>query len=120
MLFIRRHLRRFTGFAIFAMLVLAFAPGVTQARNGLASGSPWSEVCSASGAGPSAPGEHAVHLEHCPLCCQLAAAPMLPVAEPDPLPSVDGADDLPALFALAPRPLHAWAAAPSRGPPAAS
>jgi len=122
---IRRLLRRATWLSMFAMLGLALAPAGSHALAGAGPGNPWSEVCSVAGGKlvrADARGEQAgagAHLGHCPLCGHLGHAPALPMAEADDAPNPDGADFLPTLFAQAPSPPFAWAAAQPRAPPAA-
>jgi hypothetical protein len=126
---LRRHLRQITFIALFAMFGLALAPTVSHALASSGPGNPWAEICSAasgqlpvSGSNEGGPASAAggAHLDHCPLCCQLGAAPVLPSADPAELPLLDRGDFVPALFAQSPRPLFAWAAPQSRAPPSAS
>lgn len=118
------------GVATLALLLAALAPAVTSA---LASANDqhlrWTAVCTSDGARlvpvptdadgvPVAPERHVI--DHCPFCAPNApGAAILPPAA-TALPAVSGPDFVPTLFLLAPRPLHAWAAAQPRGPPSAS
>lgn len=109
------------------MLGLALAPTVSHALAASSPGNPWAEICSVAGgkvvvadaAGATgSQAEAGTHLGHCPLCGQIGSAPALPVAESAASFAIAGADLLPALFAHAPSPLFAWAAAQPRAPPA--
>jgi len=132
--FFRTRLRACTWVALLAIFGLALAPTVSHAlaSSGQGGFNPWAEVCSSNGATVSVAAAHAggkpapaapaglQHLEHCPLCGVGGHAPLLPLAPPPGFVAAAGAHFLPALFAHAPRPLFAWAAAQPRGPPSAS
>lgn len=123
--------------AIAAMLLGALLPGLSRALAAGEGGAPhWVEVCSAAGsyripvgevedtflsapdAGTDPAGSSlASDLAHCPGCCPHAGVTALP---PPELPAFDcpvGAEPVPALFLLSPRPLFAWAVALARAPP---
>lgn len=125
-LHIRRRLRSLTWIALIAMFGLALAPAVSHAlARALGAASPWSDICSASAtkaAGAAeTPGQPAngggLHIEHCPLCGHAGHTPVLPSASAAAFAAPVAAGFVPALFAHAPRPLFAWAAAQPRGPP---
>jgi len=131
--FFRLRFRAFNWVALLAVFALAFAPTVSHAlaASGQGGFNPWAEVCSTAGnavsaaaaqaAGTEAPAPAGLqHLEHCPLCGIGAQVPVLPLSPPAAFIGADGAHFLPLLFAHAPRPLFAWAAAQPRGPPSAS
>lgn len=103
------------------MLGLALAPTVSNALSAATASAPWADICSTAegGSSPAAPGDLG-HLQHCPLCCQLASAMGMPPANVVPLavPGRPARGELPA--AVVPRAPHAWAAAQPRGPPAFS
>lgn len=116
--------------AIFAMLLAALAPAITSAL-AAANGQHvrWTAVCTADGARfvpvptdadgtPVAPKSHQV--DHCPFCAPHGASVALPPPATGIVPVVAGADPVPLLFLAAPRPLHAWAHAQPRAPPAFS
>lgn len=123
--------RRVTaGIATFAMLLAALAPAVTSAL-AAANGQHvrWTAVCTPDGARlvpvptdadgvPIAPKAHQV--DHCPFCAPNAPGAALPPGTMPTVPVVSGAEPVPPLFLLAPRPLHAWATAQPRAPPFAS
>lgn len=102
------------------MLSLAVVPTLSHAIALSAGAALPSDVCSvqdslALSSDTTAPtASH--HLDHCPLCGVAAHG------APPPAPLVftlvaAPATSAPALFWVAPRPLHAWASAPSRAPP---
>lgn len=122
-----------------AIFGLALAPTVSHAlaAGGQGGFNPWAEICSAAGQAVSSAAAHAAggersapssapepaglqHLEHCPLCGIGAQVPLLPPAAPAAFAPAGGAHFVPLLFAQAPRPLFAWAAAQPRGPPLVS
>lgn len=119
---LRRRLQRVTWIALVAMLGLALAPTLSRAFAATAGFDPWAELCSTVGSKTAGgePRDAVAMPDHCPLCSHLAEAPMLPTPDVAALPSPDGADYLPALFAHSPRPLFAWAAAQARAPPSVS
>ncbi|OYY65265.1 MAG: hypothetical protein B7Y51_03190 [Burkholderiales bacterium 28-67-8] len=121
------HRRRFSAWlAAWVMLIASLAPTLSQAFHGNAGGL-WIEVCSSLGAGtpvvvdlpdphPS-PQSSLLHtMEHCPYCSLQAAA-----SAPPPTPAgvflLPLTFEVPLLFLAAPRTLHAWRHALSRGPP---
>jgi hypothetical protein len=122
--------RRMTAWiAIFAILLAALAPSISQAVN-VARGSSanWIEICTASGfklakisgtqdPGSQTPGHDGTHFKRCPFCCPHAGSAGLPPSVNLALPSADGALSLPSLFYQSPQPLFTWAAAQSRAPP---
>ena len=108
------------------MLIASLAPTLSQAFHGQAGGL-WVEVCSSLGAGTAvvvdlpdtqpSPQSSLLHsLEHCPYCSLQAAA-----SAPPPTPAgvflLPLTFEVPLLFLAAPRTLHAWRHALSRGPP---
>ncbi len=108
------------------MLIATLAPALSQAFHG-STGSLWIEVCSSVGAGtpvvmdlpdtnPASPSSLLHSLEHCPYCSLQAAA-----SAPPPTPAsvflLPLTFEVPLLFLAAPRTLHAWRHALSRGPP---
>lgn len=126
----KRHFRLTAWLAIFAMLLGALAPAVSQAMTVLGDGNlRWVEVCSGSGMAWVAvdakdvqkqDGEPAKSTASCAYCCPhagsvgLPPAPLLDVAAAG-VPALE-----PLLFLSAPRPLFAWSASSPRAPPAAS
>jgi len=122
----RRFLRKFSWIAFVALLGLVLAPTISQALATAGPGNPWAETCSMTGgksvatsvAGTDRNAAGGMHLEHCPLCSHLGAAPALPPADPCGAPLAYGARAVPAPFAQAPRPRFVWAAALARAPPA--
>ncbi len=116
-------IRRLTSWtAILAVLLLSFAPLVSQALGPDQYGA-WVEICSANGAkwvkaadgAPSVP-KSAHALEHCPYCSVHVSALGMPPSMALPMP--DGARfDPPRAFVAAPYTLHAWRSAQPRGPP---
>jgi len=109
--------------AIIAVLMMVFAPLVSQA---IGSEQAWQEICGAEGArwvsaDGSASGEPAqkspAHVfDHCPYCSLHASALGMPPAPVVVLPAVTYRD-VPPAFLAAPRTLHAWRTAQPRGPP---
>ena len=109
--------------AILAILMMAFAPLVSQA---VGADRAWLEICSASGpkfvqadAGSSnqpAKNSAAHPMEHCPYCSLHASALGMPPAPLLVLPVI-AVRDVPPAFLSAPSTLHAWRAAQPRGPP---
>lgn len=128
---LRRHRHLFARLAAVVLLLAALAPGVSRAL-AFAQGSiaPWSVLCSGAmamsmaspGADDNGSSELNRHLlEHCTLCHLAGDAPPPPPAQaPVAGPLALGRDGLPPLALRAPRPLHAWAAPPAQGPPAAA
>ena len=108
--------------AILAVLLLSFAPLVSQALGPEQYGA-WVEICSANGAKwvkadadtPSAP-KSAHALEHCPYCAVHVSALGMPPATPLLMPEA-ARFDVPQAFLAAPFTLHAWRSAQPRGPP---
>jgi Protein of unknown function (DUF2946) len=102
-----------------ALVLAVMAPTLSRAL-AFAQGTlaPWSVVCSAPGGTPMAPEGDASHrLEQC-AWCQLQLAHWAPLPVQPPLLALPLQHMLPALFLQAPRPLHAWATAQARAPPA--
>ena len=107
----------------------ALAPAMTNAL-GHTPVANWVELCSAQGtkriavnaAGePISPAEQAMqHTEHCPFCHIEHSPATLPPAPATVAPQLSAVGELPALFYAALRPLHAWAPAQARAPPALS
>ena len=108
------------------MLIASLAPTLSQAFHGHAGGL-WIEVCSSLGAGTSvvidlpdpqpSPQSSLLHsLEHCPYC-SLHAAAYAPPPTPASVFLLPLTFEVPLLFLAAPRTLHAWRHALSRGPP---
>ncbi|TDM08334.1 MAG: hypothetical protein C4K60_02370 [Ideonella sp. MAG2] len=102
------------------MLSLAMVPTLSHAIALNAGASLPSDVCSVqdpqSLGTDAAPQTASHHLEHCPLCgvATHSAPPPAPVVF---TLAAAPATSAPALFWVSPRPLHAWASAPSRAPP---
>lgn len=112
-------LRRSAWLALFAMLWLALAPTVSHALAAADGGAPWSEICSADGARgvPAEQRDASQHLlEHCPFCAVQPLAAALPSTHAAFMPDMRAHEE-PWLFLHAPRTLHAWRHALSRGPP---
>ena len=117
--------RRTTWIAVLAILMMAFAPLLSQAF-GANSSSAWAEVCSVYGTKwvkvdpgttdpqPSPASGHP--LDHCPYCSLHASTLGMP---PAPLVSLPPAVQhaVPQAFLAAPRTLHAWRTAQARAPP---
>lgn len=117
---------------ILAMIVVtlaALAPAITNAL-GHTPVANWVELCSAQGtkriavnaAGePISPAEQVMqHSEHCPFCHIEHTPAALPPAIAPAVPQTQAHQAFPALFYAAKRPLHAWAPALARAPPALS
>lgn len=102
-----------------ALVLAAMAPTVSRAL-AFAQGTlaPWSVVCTAPAGTPMTPaGDPSHRLEQC-AWCQLQQAHAAP---PPVLPQWHGPalqHLLPVLFLQAPQPLHVWASAQARAPPA--
>jgi hypothetical protein len=127
---VRKHLQRFVGLALTAMLALALLPTVAHALSFAQGGKgALAEICTPQGAQwvvveGSAPGNELPmtgihHLEDCPYCGQGASALGMPPALPTAWAANSGAD-VPPLFLHAPRTQFAWIAAQPRGPPSLS
>ena len=118
---IRRQLQRLTWLALVAMLGLALAPTVSNALSAANASAPWADICSTAegGSSPAAPGDLG-HLQHCPLCCQLAGVLGMPPADVVPLAAPGRQAQGPVPTTAVPRAPRAWAAAQPRGPPALS
>jgi hypothetical protein len=122
---VRCQLRRFTWFALFAILGLALAPTVSHALSASGPGNPWTEICSVAGGKFVSTGDSAgsqtpaadMRMEHCPLCAHGHGPDGPPPSAPAVLALPDAASFVPALFEHAPRPLFAWTAAQPRAPP---
>lgn len=125
----RVHARqRFTAWiACLAVLLGALMPAIGQAMvaAGDSSGH-WLEICTAMGLeriavtdGSDEPdgSPSDASAAHCPYCLTHAGSFALPPVELPAFPVLGGADVLPTLFFLAPRPLFAWASSRSRAPP---
>ncbi|HAT29329.1 MAG TPA: DUF2946 domain-containing protein [Janthinobacterium sp.] len=121
--------------ACFAILLAALAPSISHAiAAGKNAGSGWIEICSAAGSKfvsadqtlnsasstSSAPAEKSLHFDHCPFCSTHGGPSAPPPAVALSVPAVSGKAILPSLYYQAPRPLHVWASAQSRAPPALS
>jgi hypothetical protein len=110
--------------AIFAMLVAALAPALSQAVYRASGDLRWLEICTASGirhiavdAGPQDPGDDVTRpASACVFCSLFAAALPLPWGAPD-VPVVQG-EAVGAVFSLhLPRPRPPWADSRPRAPP---
>ena len=102
------------------MLCLAVVPTLSHAIAWSAGAALPSDVCSVNdslalaGDAPATTASH--HLDHCPICGVAAHAAPPPVPVACTLMAAP-ATSAPELFWVSPRPLHAWASAPSRAPP---
>lgn len=125
----RAHARlRITAWiACLAVLLGALMPAVGRAMvaAGDSSGH-WLEICTAMGVeriavtdGSDEPDGSPAEASavHCPYCLTHAGSFALPPVELPAFAVTGGADVLPTLFFLAPRPLFAWASSRSRAPP---
>ncbi|MBV8501743.1 MAG: DUF2946 domain-containing protein [Paucibacter sp.] len=109
--------------AILAVLLLAFAPLVSQAL-GADRYSAWVEICSAGGAkwvkadegSRPAPQPSSHALEHCPYCSVHVSALGMPPAQLLLMPQAARLEP-PQAFLAAPHTLHAWRGVQPRGPP---
>lgn len=135
-------LRRMTAYiAIFAMLVSAFMPAVSNALMRAAkSTAPWAEICSSTsiklinvnvtssdyakdaskllgGSNVAKSSSNNMHVEHCPFCCTHPTAFVLPSTAQISVPVNLPEQTLPSLFYASPTPLFVWASAQSRAPP---
>ena len=135
-------LRRITAFiAIFAMLVSAFTPAVSNAFIGNAkSNAPWAEICTSASIKlinlNGAASDYAkdatkalgtakivkstsknMHVEHCPFCCTHPASFVLPSTAQLTVPVIPFEQSFPNLYYTSPAPLFVWATAQSRAPP---
>lgn len=110
--------------AVLAVLMMAFAPLISQA---MGADRAWLEICSASGpkwvqadgsvSSESPTKRSAAHpLEHCPYCSLHASVLGMPPAPLLVLPAVSFRETPPA-FLAAPSTAHAWRSAQPRGPP---
>lgn len=129
---LRRHRGWFSRFALVALLGLALLPTLSRALAANDASGPWAELCSIGGAkrvaaaadgsgSLPAPGEAAMHLEHCPFCSLGNHLVALPSGHAvTALPTLAAGTFRPPLYAHAPHTLHAWAAAQPRGPPASA
>lgn len=127
----RRHRCLSLWLTLVAMVLATLAPGISRAK-AYADGesAPWAVVCSVlpGVAAPGAPDDSegqaekagGVMGEHCPFCMPRAGALAPPPALPGMALGAVVTADPPALFLLAPRPLHAWCSAQPRAPPALS
>lgn len=121
-----------TWLAILALLMVSFAPALSQAVQAARGGeTSWFEICSSAGTrwakaaqgtatneqAPAAPAGHL--LEHCPFCFLHLDAVPVPDLPARALAAPRARDLVPAAFVHAPRTLHAWASAQPRAPPAA-
>ncbi|HEY4081624.1 MAG TPA: DUF2946 domain-containing protein [Burkholderiaceae bacterium] len=124
---LRQDRQRFTIWvAILAVLMMAFAPLMSQAF-GAKSASGWAEICSVYGskwvkidAGTTDPQPTPVSghpLDHCPYCSLHTNALGMPPPAPVILRAVATYQEVPPAFLLAPRTQHAWRSAQPRGPP---
>ncbi len=130
MLRVRKHLRRFVGLALTAMLSLSLLPAVAHALN-LAQGDNMalSEICTPQGTqwvgldgqpvSDDTPMTGVEHLDDCPYCARASSAAGLPPALPVLLLAPSAGTSAPPLFFRAPRTLFAWASAQPRAPPQA-
>lgn len=111
--------------AIFAILMAALAPAISQAAY-RASGDPmWLEICTAYGIergspdpAPDPAGDSAQRLAKPCVYCSLFASTLPPLSQPMTVPSVrSGTDVIGEFVVLVPRPRLAWAASRARAPP---
>jgi hypothetical protein len=107
------------------MLMMALMPTLSRAfASERAAESMLLQICSVAGLkfakqpGSETSGKQADVMSDCPYCRVHADLPVLPPA-PLPLPQFKITSERPALFYLAPTPLHAWIVANPRGPPTA-
>lgn len=130
-MFARRATRRLTlWMALLAVLMMAFAPLVSQA---VGAGQAWQEICGVNGSrwiqadangntqdpqdpDSSLPSGGAHLLDHCPYCSLHADTLGMPPAALAALPALPRVHTPPA-FLQAPTTLHAWITAQPRGPP---
>lgn len=138
------HLRRATQrlIASLALAVVAFAALAPALANafGVNNMGPmaWIELCSGQGTkriavdaagdpvvsvaavdGADSSRQTAAHMgEHCPFCNIEHTPAALPLALPPTVPQTQAHQAFPALFYAAKRPMHAWAPALARAPPA--
>ena len=131
MLTVRKHLRRFVGLALTAMLALSLLPTVAHAL-GFAQGGKMalSEICTPQGMQwvgldgqpivDDAPMSGIEHLDDCPYCARATSAAGLPPTLPPLLLLAPAGTAAPPLFLHAPRTLFAWASAQPRAPPQVS
>lgn len=123
------HSKRLTTWvALLAVLMMAFAPLMSQAF-GARSASGWAEICSVYGSkwvkidagstdpqpSPAAP-TSGHPLDHCPYCSLHASAVGMPPA-PLVVHAVASYREVPPAFLQAPRTQHVWLSAQPRGPP---
>lgn len=137
------HLRRttqhwITSLALVVTTFAALAPALANAF-GINNMGPmaWIELCSGQGTkriavdsagdpiasadSSESSSQSAAHMaEHCPFCHIEHTPAALPPASPPTVPQTQSHQAFPALFYAAKRPLHAWAPALARAPPALS
>jgi hypothetical protein len=121
---LRRHLHRFSGFALLVTLVFALLPTASQALAGAVAGQPWTEVCSAArkerAAAPTPTPDGsaaAVQTDHCALCGQ-GMGPLALAVDPAPAGVLQvGVKVVPARVGRAPKPQFTWGSAQPQAPP---
>jgi hypothetical protein len=128
-----RH-RFFVWIALLAMLMSALAPAISRAMGPDEHGRYFIEVCSAEGTKrvalsvdeaafygahttPADDGGDGRALDECAYCSAPYSTAMLPPGDPTPVFAVAGAQSVPPLFLVSPRPLFAWSPAHPRAPP---
>ncbi|MFN7727078.1 MAG: DUF2946 family protein [Rubrivivax sp.] len=120
----RAYRRLATCIALLAIALASLLPSLRHAV-AAASGSPWTEICTADGAkwvnaddDRSEPGSKPVSLQDpCPYGAFCTPALVLPSASRDILPPSPLRHHVPLAFLAAPRTLHAWVSAQPRAPP---
>lgn len=119
--------RRATWWLLLAWMLVTLAPSVSRAAAYVQGQiAPWAVVCSALADARDGNGDQRAraaqelqHLtEHCPACTHNGEAWAPPPAANTATAAEPGAALPPRLFLSAPRPLHAWATAQPRAPPA--
>jgi len=118
--------RRAARWLLLAWVLFTLAPSISRAAAFVQGQiAPWSAVCSAlseprAGGSPDGGTLKALqHLtEHCPACVHAGDGWAPPPSPAGLAPADRRAAALPRLFLSAPRPLHAWATAQPRAPPA--
>ena len=121
---VRAHCRLTSWIAALAILLASLAPALSHALAS-ATGSNWTEICTAQGSKWIQAGEDgsertpaSAHvLEHCPYCSpQVPTFGLPPSTQLVPLP-LTLSYEVPLAFLSAPRTLHAWVSAQPRAPP---
>ena len=129
MKFVRRSRRPAAWIAMFAILLAALAPGISQAfASWQAPSTPWSAICTSAGmqvrqdsvpTGESGEQEGTM-FRHCPFCLNPAGHVVLPPTPLDFSPTIDAGAVLPCSSGTTPSPRVACTSPPSRAPPVLS